>query len=143
MRTIAVALAVSLVTAGSSTAAFVVTSKHIKNGTIQLVDMSPRARAALRGQRGQSGPRGPAGFGIVQRYSSSVPLGQNISRSVSVSCPAGSTLIGGGFDASRDVTVYASKPLATGETWEVTGVYTGGNLLAGLSAHAICATASP
>ena len=46
MRTIVVALAVALVTASSSTAALVVTSKNIKNGTIQLADSSPRVLAA-------------------------------------------------------------------------------------------------
>jgi hypothetical protein len=61
MRTMAVALAVALVTAGSSTAAFVVTSKNIKNGTIQLVDISPRAKAGLRGQRGPRGLQGSQG----------------------------------------------------------------------------------
>ena len=44
MRTIVVALAVVLVTASSSTAAFVVTSKNIKNGTIQTVDLSAKAK---------------------------------------------------------------------------------------------------
>jgi hypothetical protein len=38
-----------------------VTSKDIKDGTIQLVDLSPSARAALRGQRGPIGPQGPEG----------------------------------------------------------------------------------
>lgn len=61
MKTIAVALGVALVTAGSSTAAFVVTSKNIKNGTIQLVDISPRAKSALRGQRGPRGLQGAPG----------------------------------------------------------------------------------
>jgi hypothetical protein len=58
LRTIAVAVAVALVTAGGATAAFVVTSKNIKNGTIQLVDISAKAKKALRGQRGPRGPQG-------------------------------------------------------------------------------------
>jgi Tol biopolymer transport system component len=47
MRTIVVALAVALVTASSSTAALVVTSKNMKNGTIQLADISPRVLASI------------------------------------------------------------------------------------------------
>jgi hypothetical protein len=50
-----------LVSAASATAAFVVTSKNIKNGTIQTVDISAKAKRALRGNRGPRGTRGPAG----------------------------------------------------------------------------------
>ena len=58
---IAAALVALLVSATSATAAFVVTSKNIKNGTIQTVDISPKAKAALKGPRGLTGTRGPQG----------------------------------------------------------------------------------
>jgi Tol biopolymer transport system component len=61
MRTIVVALAVALVTASSSTAALVVTSKNIKNGTIQLADISPRVLAATH--RAAAVENGPIAFG--------------------------------------------------------------------------------
>jgi hypothetical protein len=56
-----IAAAVSaVVAAASSTAAtIVVTSKNIKNGTIQTVDISAKAKRALKGNRG---PRGVAGL---------------------------------------------------------------------------------
>lgn len=56
-----IALVVAL--GGTATAAGVsyVTSKQIRNGTIQLADISKRAKAKLRGRRGPAGPRGPAG----------------------------------------------------------------------------------
>ena len=38
-----------------------ITSKDIKDGSIQLVDLSSSARAALHGQRGPVGPKGPQG----------------------------------------------------------------------------------
>ena len=47
-----------LVSSASATAAFVVTSKNIKNGTIQTIDLSAKAKRALKGNLG---PRGPAG----------------------------------------------------------------------------------
>jgi Collagen triple helix repeat (20 copies) len=59
-----------LVSAASATAAFVVTSKNIKNGTIQTIDISANAKRALKGNRGprglagapgQQGAQGPAG----------------------------------------------------------------------------------
>jgi hypothetical protein len=63
MKTALIASIVSiLVSATSATAAFVVTSKNIKNGTIQLVDISPRAKAGLRGKRGPRGIRGTTGL---------------------------------------------------------------------------------
>lgn len=38
-----------------------ITSKQIKDGTIQTKDISPTARNALKGQTGPAGPPGPAG----------------------------------------------------------------------------------
>lgn len=67
MRRPSPATAISLVAlfvalAGTATAATVlITSKDIKDRTIQLVDVSDRARKALEGQRGAEGARGAAG----------------------------------------------------------------------------------
>src|SRR5918995_2515473 len=58
---IVAAIVATLVSAASSTAAFVVTSKSIKNGTIQTVDISAKAKRAWKGNRGTRGPAGPQG----------------------------------------------------------------------------------
>jgi hypothetical protein len=65
------AVVAAVVAAASGTAAtIVVTSKNIKNGTIQTVDLNAKAKRALRGNRGprgvagrpgQQGPQGTAG----------------------------------------------------------------------------------
>jgi hypothetical protein len=56
------AVVAAVVAAASGTAAtIVVTSKNIKNGTIQTVDISAKAQRALRGNRGPRGLSGPAG----------------------------------------------------------------------------------
>lgn len=65
------AVVAAVVAAASGTAAtIVVTSKNIKNGTIQAVDISAKAKRALKGNRGprglagapgQPGAQGPAG----------------------------------------------------------------------------------
>jgi hypothetical protein len=59
------AVVAAIVAAASGTAAtIVVTSKNIKNGTIQTVDISAKAKQALRGRRGpvgRTGAPGPAG----------------------------------------------------------------------------------
>ena len=55
-----IALLVSL--AGTGTAATIlITSKEIKDHTIQTKDISRRAQTALRGREGPKGPRGPQG----------------------------------------------------------------------------------
>jgi hypothetical protein len=51
-----------LVSATSAMAAFVVTSKHIKDGTIQAVDLSAKAKQALKGNRGPRGHQGLPGL---------------------------------------------------------------------------------
>lgn len=53
--------AVLLASTGSAIAAKAITSKDIKNGTIQLVDLNPRARVALVSGRGPQGPPGANG----------------------------------------------------------------------------------
>jgi Collagen triple helix repeat (20 copies) len=56
------AVVAAVVAAASSTAAtIVVTSKNIKDGTIQPVDISAKAKRALRGNQGPRGPAGVAG----------------------------------------------------------------------------------
>jgi hypothetical protein len=61
------AIVAAVVAAASGTAAtIVVTSKNIKNGTIQTVDISAKAKRALKGNRGPRGLRGLAGAQGVQ-----------------------------------------------------------------------------
>jgi Collagen triple helix repeat (20 copies) len=62
MRTLFAVIATALVVGvGAASATVVVTSKNIKNGTIQMVDISAKAKAALKGNRGPAGPAGQAG----------------------------------------------------------------------------------
>jgi hypothetical protein len=117
MRTIVVALAVALVTASSSTAAFVVTSKNIKNGTIQLVDISPKAKKALRGQRG---PRGLQEVTVVTTPPMLVPPGFP-NASVEATCPDGEQPISGGFQATGVPTISTSAPNLSRRSWVVIG----------------------
>ena len=50
-----------LLMGGSAVGASLITSKQIKNGTIQVKDLSKKARAQLRGRRGRRGARGTPG----------------------------------------------------------------------------------
>jgi len=57
------AVVAAVIAAASGTAAtLVVTSKNIKNGTIQTVDISAKAKRALKGKRGPMGPQGAQGL---------------------------------------------------------------------------------
>ena len=48
-------------TSGTAVATSLVTSKQIKNGTIQVKDISKKARAKLKAQAAVAGPQGPKG----------------------------------------------------------------------------------
>ena len=63
MRSALVAAAVSAVVAATSATAatIVITSKNIKDGTIQTRDISRKAKRALKGKVGPRGPAGQAG----------------------------------------------------------------------------------
>ena len=63
---IAAVVAAVVAAASSSAATIVITSKNIKNGTIQTVDISAKAKRALTGQRGPRGFAGATGAQGVQ-----------------------------------------------------------------------------
>lgn len=119
MRTIAVALAVGLVTAGSSTAALIVTSKNIKNGTIQLVDMSPRAKASLRGQRGPRGLQGAPGISSISEVSATLTILPSGRGNAVATCPAGLAPISGGYLAGASGIVVQVSRRSEQRGWEV------------------------
>jgi hypothetical protein len=57
------AVAVALICAATASAGvLIVTSKNIKNGTIQTADISAKAKRALKGNRGQRGFQGAPGL---------------------------------------------------------------------------------
>jgi hypothetical protein len=131
-----------LVSAASASAAFVVTSKNIKNGTIQLVDISAKAKKALRGQRGSQGPQGPQGAQGVQQITAVmgqptvVPPSQL--GSASAACPEGQRPISGGFETFgvSGMAATASKRLSSG--WGVLAQNPSPTLTGTLIAYAYC-----
>jgi hypothetical protein len=159
MRTIALVIAVALVTAGSSTAAFIVTSKNIKNGTIQLIDMSAKAKKALRGRRGPRGPQGPQGAQGLQgsqgpkggldlskvSYASEIGFVPAQGRAtVAATCPSGQKVLGGGFNivgTPTNLNVLQSYPSGD-RTWNVTIEDLSSTPVVGGSffAYAVCAS---
>ena len=149
-----VAMAVS---SASATAAFVVTSKNIKNGTIQTVDLSAQARTALKGSagvhgpagpqgaegpagaRGAAGPAGPAGsVGATTIVSAKFDVPVNTVKSVhTVSCPAGTGVISGGVVSEAQGDTWVDAP--SGNGWSGAANNYGGTDVGHVTVYAVCA----
>jgi Collagen triple helix repeat (20 copies) len=125
------AVVAAIVVAASGTAAtIVVTSKNIKNGTIQTVDISAKAKRALKGNRGPRGlaglpgprglqglpgpagapgPQGPPGALAIRTVARSVEVPPGQLRQVVATCPSGQRVASGGFGFAGIVTHFRSN----------------------------------
>jgi hypothetical protein len=136
---IAAVVAAVVAAASSTAAAIVVTSKNIKNGTIQTVDISAGAKRALKGARGPrgfpgargsqgaQGPPGPQGLQGIQRLvavsaTKTIP-GGIAADTVVATCPSGMAVVSGGFHlvpaGSTGTPTVTSSGSAT-NAWSVT-----------------------
>jgi hypothetical protein len=134
-----------LVSSASATAAFVVTSKNIKNGTIQTIDLSAKARKALKGNagpagaRGPAGPQGPRGFvGATKIVSATFPVPSNTAGSPqTVSCPAGTGIISGGVISEAQGDTWVDAP--SGNGWSGAANNVAGISPGEVTVYALCA----
>ena len=121
------AIVAALISAAAATAttALLITSAQIKNGTIKLVDISPAAKRALKGNRGPAGalgaqgPVGPAGPGLsglhyVQVTGTAPPMQEG---SAQAQCPSGEIAISGGGATNRG-SLDLTAPFG-GDSWAV------------------------
>jgi hypothetical protein len=106
-RLVAVSVVTALAVSGSAAvASSVITSANIKNGTIQVKDLSKKARTSLKGKRGSPGPAGSAGpqgaagppGPVVLKYvvGPSVASSSVGQKYAATDCPAGFHVVGGG-----------------------------------------------
>ena len=122
---IAAIISAAVASTTATAATIIVTSANIKNGTIQLVDVSAKAKRALKGNRGPvgrpgergpaglAGPTGPAGVqgqpgpsGFSSLYfvrTLDIPNGPGTVVSAAASCPAGLYPTGGGVNTSSEM----------------------------------------
>ena len=125
-----------LISATSATAALLVTSKHIKDGTIQTVDISTKAKRALRGNRG------PAGLSELEVVTAHSEFHTFLVYTQTVTCPSGKTAVGGGGsidERGRTVGLTSNKPFDK-DTWEVQATrFIDVAFQWRLSAYAVCA----
>jgi hypothetical protein len=134
MKAAVVAAIVSAVVASATATAgtmALITGAQIKNGSVQLADLSPRAKRALRGQRGPRGLRGftgppgaqgpagapgaPGGFDPAKlQYITgpTVTLAGGLTGGAQANCPPGTAAISGGF-SSTDGHVAFSETLGS------------------------------
>ena len=119
-----------------------VTSADVRNGALRRVDFRPGQLP--HGPTGPQGPVGPPGIGAREQVASETPLTATGPKNLTVTCPTGKKVLGGGVEISgagrNRVTVVENKPsgdnawegeafeaVATSATWK-------------LVVHAICAT---
>jgi len=87
-----------------------------RNGTIQLVDVSPRAKAALRGRRG---PQGPPGISSITEATATLTILPSGRGTAVADCPAGLAPISGGFLAGASNVVVQVSRRSKQRGWEV------------------------
>ena len=161
IKTAAIAAIVSLgVGASSATAASLITSKDIKNGTIKLVDMSASAKRALKGNQGPAGPMGAQGApgapgaagiqGVAGGFDPAkvtyvqgavVQIEPRETATGTATCPAGTKVLSGGWlvDSNNVGEVYGSRSAANGSSWVLTVFNWSEEFNATITPFAVCA----
>jgi hypothetical protein len=160
MRNALIAAVVAAVVAAASGTAttIVVTSKNIRNGTIQTVDLSAKAMRALKGNRGPQGrpglpgPAGPQGvaglqgrpgpgfsnLNYVQATGTAPPNGPG---TATAQCAPGQIVLSGGGSVDQGI-VYASRAVPP-DAWLV-GAHNDQPIgTATIDALALCGTPTP
>jgi hypothetical protein len=144
-------VAVLSMASGAAATRVLITSKDIKNGTVRPVDLSAAAKRTMRGKQGKPGIRGPIGPRGLQGnpgppgFSGVLPndnvgsISPNSTGTVTAVCISGYKAVGGGFEATDpNLSVYSSKPSASGFGWDVSARNSGSSPAA-LWAYVLCA----
>jgi hypothetical protein len=144
------AVVAAVVAAASGTAAtIVVTSKNIKNGTIQTVDLSAKAKRALKGNRGPRGSRGPEGpqgqpgpgFADLKYVQATGTAPPNSPGTATAKCAPGEIVVSGGGSVDQGI-VYASRAVPP-DAWLVGAYNDKPTGTATIDALALCGTPTP
>jgi hypothetical protein len=85
----------------------------------QIRDISPRAKAALRGRRGPEGPQGPPGISSITEASATLTIAPTGKGTAVATCPAGLAPISGGYVAGASTVTVQVNRRSEGRGWEV------------------------
>jgi hypothetical protein len=118
-----------------------VRSADVRNGTLLRVDFRAGQIPA-----GPAGPQGPPGVSAREQVNAESPLNSTPSKNVSVTCPTGKKVLGGGVELSgpgrNRVSATENQPLGDngweGEAFEVVSTPASWKVVV----HAICANVS-
>lgn len=145
--------AVVLASSGSAIAARFITTRDIKNGTIQLVDLNAKARSALAGGRGPQGAPGPRGADgaagpVGPAGAKGDPGGAGGGGTLPDVLPSGRTLIGawsniGGASGAERIGSAISFPIPLASAPSAHFVRVGGPAVTGCPGSAAAPTAAP
>jgi hypothetical protein len=126
-----------------------VTSAKIRSSTITSADVRNNSLLRADFRRGQlpagpAGPQGPAGVSGREQVSAESPQSSAAPKNVTVTCPTGKVVIGGGVEVSGPgrarVTVTENKPSGD-NVWEAEAFEAVGTQAAWkVVVHALCAT---
>jgi hypothetical protein len=128
--TIAVVLTLLIAVPAAEGARHLITGKDIKDGSITTRDLAKSARPKP-GPTGETGPVGPSGPQGVPGATSSLRIQRIEGASVSVpagssfptataTCPPGTVVTGGGFQADPGNNFAVSRSIGIDQTWYIT-----------------------
>jgi hypothetical protein len=122
-----------------------VTAAKVKNGSLLSADF--RKGQIPQGPQGPAGPQGPPGTSGLQPIFTTGASNSTVTRTLTATCPAGKTAIGGGgavVPANNPGVAITSSYLTNATTWTVNArevVATAANW--SINAFVVCATVSP
>ena len=122
-----------------------VTAAKVKNGSLLSADF--KKGQLPQGPQGPAGPQGPPGTSGLQPIFTTGASNSTVTRTLTASCPAGKTAVGGGgavVPANNPGVAITSSYLTNATTWSVNArevVATATNW--SLNALVVCATVSP
>lgn len=155
---VAAAVVASLSFAGTAMASGLVTGHQIKDGSLTSVDLrtnrgvsgadvrdgtlsASKLSSLPQGPAGVTGPTGPNGVDGLDNFSYQISDPVTVPNSndapITVACPAGTTVVGGGASSVGVIRMEESRPLADGSGWNVV-VYNETGAAADVFGWAVC-----
>lgn len=120
------------------------TTKDVKSSTLKTVDFAgsvqgPRGDRGATGPTGAPGPDAGAGYSWVARASGGSIPAMSSGQEFTVTCPAGTTVLGGSGRWDRPLDLLDSRQVTGQEAWVLRLGNASGNTTAHVNVYAWCA----